>query len=93
MKIYLSLNAEKRVMGYGSTKGGASDVEITISDNHEILQNPFVFKFENNQLIKDTTYQQQLINEYEEYKNKPSIEQKLILIQKAIDDIILGGAL
>jgi hypothetical protein len=91
MKIYLSMNGN-RVQGWASNRGNDNDIEIEVEDDHEVLKNPLIFTYDN-QLVKDAAYQQQLIQEQEELANIPTTEQQLKLMQKAIDDMILGGML
>lgn len=88
MEIYLYLDTSNRVTGWGTTKGKDADVSIDVPLSHEVLSNPFVFKYENGQLVKDTDYQEQLL---QEYQNAPTMEQKLTLLQQAVADLILGG--
>jgi hypothetical protein len=64
---------------------------MNVSNDHEVLENPFIFKVENGQLVKDEAYQQQLIQEKEERMNRQTTQQRLELIQSALDDLILGG--
>lgn len=90
MKIFLAIR-DSRVIGYGSTPTSETDIEMTVSNDHEVLQNPFIFRVENGQLVKDEAYQQQLIQEKEERMNRQTTQQKLELIQNALDDLILGG--
>ena len=89
MKIFVQVK-DGRVNGWGSTRGNATDIEMDIPSNHEMIKNPFVFTYQNGQFTKDENYQQQLVNEQEKQDNKPSIEEQLQLLQKAIDDLILG---
>jgi hypothetical protein len=90
MKRFIQLDGE-RVIGWGSTRGSEADVEIDVADDHEVVRNPFVFTYQNGELVKDEAYQQQLIQEYEVQMNKPSVEQQLKMMQQALDDLILGG--
>lgn len=90
MKIYLSVR-DGRVIGFGSTQTSESDIEMNVLNDHEVLDNPFIFKVENGQLVKDEAYQQQLIQEKAERMNRQTTQQKLELIQNALDDLILGG--
>ncbi|WP_035350201.1 hypothetical protein [Fictibacillus gelatini] len=73
MKIYLSMNGE-RVQGWSSTRGNPDDIEIEVDENHEVLFNPFIFKYDTGELIKDEAYQQELINRKKAHK---PIEQQL----------------
>lgn len=90
MKIYLSVR-DGRVIGFGSSPSSESDIEMNVSNDHEVLAYPVIFKYENGQLVKDEEYQQQLIKEKEERINRQITAQKFELLQKALDDLILGG--
>jgi hypothetical protein len=89
MKIYLQVQ-NSRVIGLGETRSADTDIEFTVNDDHEVLKNPFVFTYANGQLTKDEVFQEQQIQEKEEQRNKPTVDQQLALMQKALDDIILG---
>ncbi|MEK5065888.1 hypothetical protein [Cytobacillus sp. FSL R5-0596] len=60
MKIYLAIDSNKRVVGWGDRAPG---VEIEVADNHEIIHNPYIYKYEDGALFKDVAYQQQLVKE------------------------------
>ncbi|MBT2727831.1 hypothetical protein J7E63_12870 [Bacillus sp. ISL-75] len=66
MKIFITANADGRIIQYGSTKSNETDIEIEVSDNHEVIRNPFVYKLVEGELVKDEAYQQELI----EYKDR-----------------------
>jgi hypothetical protein len=89
MKIYLQV-VDSRVIGLGETRSSDSDIEMNVNDDHEVLKNCFIFTYTNGQLVKDEVFQEQLIQEKEEHRNKPTVDQQLALMQKALDDIILG---
>ncbi|MFL6558911.1 MAG: hypothetical protein ACJ8MO_22685 [Bacillus sp. (in: firmicutes)] len=90
MKIYLSVR-DGRVIGFGSSPSSESDIEMNVLNDHQVLENPFIFKVENGELVKDDAYQEQLVQEKEERKNRQTTAQKLELMQNALDDLILGG--
>lgn len=90
MKIFLQIQ-EKRVICLGYTRSTENDVELDVADDHEVIKNPIVFTYDNGILTKDEAYQQQLVQEKEAIRNKPSTEDQLALTQKALDDLILGG--
>ncbi|MEK5106513.1 hypothetical protein MHI57_07055 [Cytobacillus sp. FSL K6-0129] len=73
MKIYFNL-VDGRLDGWSSTKRGNS-FEAEVPDDHEVLSNPYIFKFENDEFIKDTEYQNQLIAEAEKESNVPNQEE------------------
>ncbi|MEH7082968.1 hypothetical protein V7139_09570 [Neobacillus drentensis] len=89
MLVFLDINNENRIVALSSTKSD-NNIEIEVPEEHEVFSVPFIFKLENGQLVKDEVYQQQLIREKEEQLNKPSVENQLELLQKALDDLILG---
>lgn len=94
MKIYVNIDDENRLQGWGSTRGSEFDIELHVDENHEVLRNPFIFKYENGELIKDVEYQQQLIREREERNNQPTFEElkeRIELMQAALEYLILGG--
>ncbi|WP_147402722.1 hypothetical protein [Caldibacillus debilis] len=64
---------------------------MEVEENHEVLRNPFIFKYENGELIKDVEYQQQLIREREAIESQPTVEERIQIIQAALDELILGG--
>lgn len=73
MKIYFNL-IDGRLDGWSSSPQ-ENKYEAEVSDNHEVLINPFIFKFENGEFIKDTEYQNQLIAEAEKESNTPNQEE------------------
>lgn len=62
MKIFIQLGAENRVIQQGDTRGTEKDIELEVPSDHEIILNPFIFKYENGQIIKDENYQQKMIS-------------------------------
>ena len=64
MDIYIDVTKDNRVEGWGSTSNGKS-IPITVSDNHEVLNNPHVFVYKDGTLTKDVDYQQKLLNKKE----------------------------
>lgn len=94
--IYFTLDESGHLNGYSSTPSpNPEEISLEVEENHEVLRNPFVFKYENGELIKDVEYQQQLIREREEReKNEMSPEEmkeRIRLLQAALDELILGG--
>ncbi len=57
--IFLSFNRDGYV-GYSDRRGSVTDIEIMVEDTHEVLQNPFVFRYMFGELIKDTDYQESM---------------------------------
>ncbi|MBT2722322.1 hypothetical protein [Bacillus sp. ISL-46] len=73
MKIFVYIDETNRILQYGSVKSSSGEIEIDVSENHEVIKNPFVYKYVDGQLVKDETYQQELI----ELKNKPTPIEEL----------------
>ncbi|MGG1527032.1 hypothetical protein [Peribacillus frigoritolerans] len=69
MQIFINVNNDNRVIGWGSTRGNESDIEVTVSENHEFLNNPFIFTYSNGNLVKDEVYQQELLAQKEAETN------------------------
>ncbi|MCK1985157.1 MULTISPECIES: hypothetical protein [Peribacillus] len=72
MQVFINVDKDKRVCGWGSTRGNASDIEVVVTDDHELLRNPFIFTYSNGKLVKDAEYQKSLIAEKEAAKNAPT---------------------
>ncbi|GGP07889.1 hypothetical protein GCM10011346_05940 [Oceanobacillus neutriphilus] len=60
--------------GWSSTSEGF-EYKLEVENTHEVLINPFIFKFENGELIKDEEYQKQLIGQEEIRKSIPNSEE------------------
>jgi hypothetical protein len=94
MNIFVQLSDEQKfVTSLGMTRSIPEEVELTVDDTHEVLRNPFIFRYKKGQLVKDTLYQQQQIKEKQDRKSLPTTEQKLEAMQQALDELILGGML
>jgi hypothetical protein len=81
LKVYLSIGANNRVQGWGNTRGGESDVEIDVADNHGVLKNPFIYTYSGGVLAKDTAYQ-------EELKNRPKPLSQVEQLQKEQAELV-----
>lgn len=56
MKIFVSLDINNRITGWSNTKDNQEDKEVVVTNGHEVLNNPFIYKYENGRLIKDSDY-------------------------------------
>jgi hypothetical protein len=93
MRIYISLDENNRVQGWGSSPVNSESIEVEIDENHEVLKNPFIFKYENGEFVKDNEYQLQLIEEKERRKNKPTLEQIQNDQAALIFELVMRGVL
>jgi hypothetical protein len=80
-KQYIQIDAENRVTGIGSTPF-AVEILVELEDSHEALKNPFIFKYEGGQLIKDVEFQQERIKDKEEKAKLPSTAHRLSMLEE-----------
>lgn len=88
MEIYLFIK-NGRVSGTSETESPGA-IKLDVPNDHEVLKNPRIFRYENNQLVKDTAFQQQKIKEITERKNKPSAEEVIETLKKQNADLTLS---
>ena len=80
MIVYIALEENSYVDGWGSTRSSENDIEIELDDNHEFFKTDFAcWKYENGELVFDEEKQKQLTEEYEREQNKPSESDMLTL--------------
>jgi len=78
--VYIALEENSYVDGWGSTRSSENDIEIELDDNHEFFKTDFAcWKYENGELVFDEEKQKQLTEEYEREQNKPSESDMLTL--------------
>ncbi|MFA8439291.1 hypothetical protein [Pueribacillus sp. YX66] len=79
MKIYFTVDDKGYLDGWGSTPSYAEgEIELDIEDDHDIFtSDSSCWKYENGKLVFDEERQQQLIEEYEREKNKPTDIERL----------------
>lgn len=77
MIIYFNLK-DGYLDGYSSNPNGF-EYEVEVSNDHEVLNNPEVFKFIDGELVKDEIYQQELIEKHERDQKKPASEDMIAL--------------
>lgn len=81
--IYFDLDDDGFLTGTSSSRGSESDFQLTVKEGHEVLVNPFIFKYVDGKLSKSEDRRQELIDDFEEHENKPTTEELI--------NIILGG--
>lgn len=74
MKIYFNLK-DGYLDGW-STSSDSNEYHAEVENDHEVLRNPDIFKFEDGKLIKDDKRKKELLAENEKDKNKPSKEDE-----------------
>ena len=90
--IYITLNENGYINGWGSTRSSDNDIEIELDDNHEFFKTDFAcWKYENGELVFDEEKQKQLTEEYEREKNKPSELDMLALAVMELGQLIMNG--
>lgn len=92
MIVYITLDENGYVDGWGSTRSSENDIEIELDDDHEFFKTDFsCWKYENSELVFDEEKQKQLIEEYEREQNKPTDKERLEALEKAMLELILQG--
>lgn len=92
MKIYFTLDDDGYVNGWGSTRSTENDIELELADNHDFFKTDFqCWKYVDGELVFDEEKQQQLIEEYEREKNKPSETDILAMAVMDLAELVLNG--
>lgn len=90
MIVYITLDENSYVDGWGSTRSSENDIEIELDDNHEFFKTDSAcWKYENGELVFDEEKQKQLIEEYEREQNKPNSQERLEALENALLELIL----
>ena len=90
--IYITLNENGYIDGWGSTRSSENDIEIELDDNHEFFKTDHqCWKYVDGELVFDEKRQQKLIEEYEREKNKPSELDMLALAVMELGQLIMNG--
>lgn len=93
VKIYFTIDENNRLNERSSTSMRRDDEYcIEVDENHEVLHNARVFKYENGKLIKDEEFQKQLVEENKQEESKPS-ESELsdLAMIELMENLINGG--
>ena len=90
MIVYIALDKNSYVNGWGSARSSDSDIEIELDDNHEFFKTDFsCWKYVDGELVFDEEKQKQLIEEYEREQKKPSEQERLEALENALLELIL----
>jgi len=88
--IYITLNENGYVNGWGSTRSTENDIELELDENHEFFKTDYqCWKYENGELVFDEEKQQRLIEEYEREQNKPTEQERIEALENALLELIL----
>lgn len=92
MIVYITIDKNNYIDGWGSTRSGENDIELHLDKEHEFFKTDFsCWKYENGELVFDEEKQKQLIEEYEREQNKPSELDTLALAIMELGKLILNG--
>jgi len=80
-KYFVDINEDNRVTGISSSPFSV-ELEVNIEDSHEAVRNPFIFKYNNGLLIKDTEFQEERIKDREEQKGLPNVSERLDMLEE-----------
>jgi hypothetical protein len=82
MRVFISTDSEGSVLGWSSNKGLDTDVELDILDTHEVLIRPFVYKYIDGVLVKDSVREMEICREGAIRKVKQRAESALATFDK-----------
>lgn len=91
MKAYILVQEEGRIIGIATSRSMDQEIEVEVATDHEVWNNPRVFRYQKKNLMRDNVYEALLIKERQKRMSKPTLEEQISLVQKALDDIIMGG--
>ena len=90
MEVYLSVDENNRVQGWGSAKENEKEILVEVDEYyHEFFSNPFIFVYSDGVLTKDEAYQQELAN-----RPKPKTELEVLgeqIVQLKLEIMQLKG--
>ncbi len=72
--IYFNLDNQGYVDGFSTTEC-VSEHKINVSESHDVLSNPFIYKLVDGELVKDEERQRVIIEENEKQRNQPTLEE------------------
>jgi hypothetical protein len=82
MNIFISVNQENRVTGWGDDTG----IQVKVTDPNFIYQ-PYLYRYEDGQLVKDTVFQEQLVEERKARQKQPTLTQEMADLKKQNADL------
>ena len=92
MKIYFTLDENNRLTGWQSNPSHVEgEIELEVDDDHEVLQRPMIYKYIDGELVKDEEYLEELKEEYEQERSKPTELERLEALENAMLELILRG--
>ncbi|QFG05342.1 hypothetical protein 022DV001_29 [Bacillus phage 022DV001] len=91
--IYVTLDSEGFVNGWGSTRGQESDVELTLEEDHAFFNDPFSYSIQDGQPVFSQEKKDSREKEREEARNKPTVDDRLSANETAHSDLIFDLAL
>ena len=93
MIVYITLDENGYVNGWGSTSSHVdNEIEIDLDENHDFFKTDHqCWRYENGELVFDEEKRCRLIEEYEREQNKPSSQERLEVLEKAMLELILQG--
>ena len=92
MIVYIALDENSYVNGWGSTRSTENDIELELDDNHDFFKTDHqCWRYESGELVFDEEKRQTLIEEYEREQNKPTDKERLEALENALLELILRG--
>ncbi len=76
--IYITVDNNGRITGYGSSRGMDTDIEIQVEEDHELLDNPLIYYYVDGQPRRMS---QEELDSFINTPKPPTIEEKLAKTQ------------
>lgn len=91
VKIYFSTTGGHLDMISSNPSGIIGEQFTEVPDDHEVLRNPEIYKFEDGVLIKDEEHQRQLIAEELAEESRPTDDEINAIALMQLTNLMLGG--
>lgn len=88
-KIFFMLDADGLIESYSSTSFRTpKEIEIELPEDHELFYGPpFIFRYVDGEIVKDTGAESDFIHELEDVENKPSLEEENKMLKEQINNL------
>ncbi|QFG05698.1 hypothetical protein 035JT001_31 [Bacillus phage 035JT001] len=91
--VYVTLDAEGFVNGWGSTRGQDTDIELILEDDHAFFSDPFSYTIQEGKPVFDQAKKDRMDKEREEFRNRPTVEDRLTENESAHANFMIDMAM
>lgn len=89
MTVYLIVGADGFVEGYGSSPFSDDSISVEVAEDSDFLLSPMSYKYADGALVKDGGKHTEIVEQYDNYVNKPSVEEEIAKV-KSVSSAIIG---